>query len=71
MCLQSEDLFDPDRPYNFILNLSPILGAEVEVCARIVWKRPIGVGLCYAGAVFLRSSRPWLGPDEEADGDDD
>lgn len=65
MCLCGEDLFEIGRPYRFILDLSALLGTEVEVTARIVWKRAMEAGLCYAGAVFVKSSAPWLGPDDE------
>lgn len=69
MCLHSEDLFEPGRLYRFALDLSPLLGTAVDVSAHIVWKRSLGAGLCYAGARFVKSSRPWLGPnDEENDG---
>ena len=65
MCIQGEDLFEVGGQYRFILDLAGMLGNEVEVTARIVWKQPMEAGLCYAGAVFLKSSAPWLGPDEE------
>ena len=65
MCLQAEDLFQVGSEYRFILDLFALLGTEVEVTARIVWKEHMEAGLCYAGAVFLKSSAPWLGPDEE------
>jgi hypothetical protein len=67
MCLWGEDLVEIGRAYRFILDLSALLGTEVEVTARIVWKRPMDAGLCYTGAVFVKSSAPWLGPDEEED----
>ncbi|MBI3665638.1 MAG: PilZ domain-containing protein [Acidobacteria bacterium] len=67
MCLHGEDLFQVGREYRFILDLLSMLGTEVEVTARVVWKEHIGAGLCYAGAVFVKSSAPWLGPDEEDD----
>ena len=65
MCLQGEDLFEAGEQHRFILDVAPVLGTEVEVTARIIWKRPMDAGLCYAGAVFVKSSAPWLGPDEE------
>ena len=65
MCLHGEDLFEVGRHYRFILDLSGVLGSEVEVAARIIWKRPMDAGLCYAGTVFLHSSAPWLGPNED------
>jgi PilZ domain len=67
MCLCGEDLLEIGNSYRFILDLSALLGTEVEVAARIVWKQPMDAGLCYAGAVFVKSSAPWLGPDEEED----
>ena len=68
MCLHSEDWFEPGRPYRFALDLSPLLGTAVHVTAHIVWMRSLGVGLCCVGARFLKSSRSWLGPDEEENG---
>ena len=65
MCLNGEELFEVGGQYRFILDLATLLGTEVEVTARIVWKRPMDAGLCYAGAVFEKSSAPWLGPDED------
>lgn len=65
MCLQGEDLFEVGSRRRFLLDLASLLGAEVEVTAQIVWKQPLDAGLCYAGAVFLKSSAPWLGPDED------
>jgi len=65
MCLQAEDLFEVGSRYRFILDLAALLGTEVEVTAQIIWKRSLDAGLCYAGAVFLKSSAPWLGPDED------
>lgn len=65
MCLQAEDLFEAGKRYRFILDLAAMLGAEAEVTVRIVWKRQIDAGLCYAGAVFVESSAPWLGPNED------
>ena len=65
MCLQAEDLFEVGSRPRFILDLASLLGTEVEVTAEIVWKRPMDAGLCYAGAVFVKSSAPWLGPDED------
>jgi|SRR5712692_3719812 len=65
MCFQAEDLFETGKPYRFILDLAGMLGKEAEVTARIVWKRQIDAGLCYAGAVFVQSSAPWLGPNED------
>lgn len=65
MCVQGEDLFETGSHHRFILDLAALLGTEVEVTARIVWKRPMEAGLCYAGAVFVKSSAPWLGPDED------
>ena len=67
MCLQGEDLFETGKQYRFILDLSAVLGTEVEVTARIVWKQPMEAGLCYAGAAFVKSSAPWLGPNEDDD----
>lgn len=67
MCLHGEDLFEAGKQYRFILNLSQVLGTEVEVTARIVWKQQVDAGFCYAGALFLKSSAPWLGPEEEED----
>ena len=67
MCLQGENLFQVGQEYRFILELLAMLGTEVEVTARIVWKKDMDAGLCYAGAVFVKSSAPWLGPDEEDD----
>ena len=65
MCLQGEDLFQPGRDYRFILDLNGVLDTEVEVTARIVWKKDMDAGLCYVGAVFIKSSAPWLGPEED------
>lgn len=65
MCLHGEDLFETGRQYRFILDLSGVLGSEVEVTARVIWKQPMDAGLCYAGALFLNSSAPWLGPNED------
>lgn len=65
MCLQGEDLFGVGSRLRFILDLASLLGTEVEVTAQIVWKQPMDAGLCYAGAVFVKSSAPWLGPDED------
>jgi hypothetical protein len=65
MCLHAEDLFELGGQYRFILDLTTLLGTEVEVTARIVWKRSMEAGLCYLGAVFEKSSAPWLGPDED------
>ena len=63
-CLHGEDLLETGKQYQFILDVSAMLGAEVEVAARTVWKRA-DAGLCYAGAVFVKGSTPWLGPDYE------
>ena len=65
MCLQGEDWFEVGSQRRFILDLTSLLGTEVEVTAQIVWKQSMDAGLCYAGAVFLKSSAPWLGPDDE------
>lgn len=65
MCLQGEDLFEIGGRYRFILDLSAVLDTEVEVTGRIVWKQPMDAGLCYAGAEFVKSSAPWLGPEED------
>ena len=65
MCLQGEDMFEVGSRRRFILDLASLLGTEVEVTAQIVWKQSMDAGLCYAGAVFVKSSAPWLGPDED------
>ncbi|MBI3694974.1 MAG: PilZ domain-containing protein [Acidobacteria bacterium] len=64
MCVHSEDLLETGQQYRSILDVSAMLGAAVEVAARIVRKRA-DAGFCYVGAVFVKSSVPWLGPDEE------
>ena len=65
MCLQGEDFVEVGGSYRFVLDLAALLGSNVEVTAQIAWKRPMDGGLCYAGAVFTKSSAPWLGPDED------
>jgi len=65
MCLCGEEFFELGSRYRFILDLAALLGTEVEVTAQIVWKRPMDAGLCYVGAVFVKSSAPWLGPEED------
>jgi hypothetical protein len=65
MCLHAEDWFVLGGQYRFLLDLTTLLGTEVEVTARIVWKRSMEAGLCYVGAVFEKSSAPWLGPEED------
>jgi len=65
MCLHGEDVFQVGGRHRFILDLSALLGNEVEVTADVVWKRALDAGLCYIGAVFVKSSAPWLGPDDD------
>jgi len=65
MCLLAEDWFETGRCYRFTLDLSRVLGSEVKVAARVIWKEDLDAGICYVGAVFTSSSSPWLGPDED------
>src|SRR5262245_50761006 len=62
--------FQADRPltlgqmYGFVIELETPLKNSSSVEARICWVQPAGSRRHHLGALFLKSSKAWLGPAE-------
>lgn len=51
--------------YRFLIDLTEPFGDLVLVRARVCWVRQAGAVSSEAGAVFVESSKGWLGPEDD------
>lgn len=58
--------FREGEVYDFLIDMPRPLQGVVSVKAQIRWVRRVDVHTSDLGAVFLESSRSWLGPEESA-----
>lgn len=53
--------------YWFLIDLAEPFDQLVLVRARVCWVRPAGSVASEAGAVFVESSKGWLGPEDDTE----
>ncbi len=64
MGFQADRPLNPGQMYGFAIELQTPLKGSSSVVARVSWVRPAESRRYNLGAVFLTSSKAWLGPPE-------
>jgi len=64
MCFRTRRPMQRDEEYQFLIDLPTPVRGSVFVKARICWARSAEYNYSDIGAIFVESSRGWLGPEE-------
>lgn len=67
MCFGTASALEDNTDYRFLLELAAPFDELVLVGARVLWRRPTGRPDQLAGAVFVESSKGWLGPGDDSE----